>query len=290
MTGKKIKIGVLILLAVSVALLGWRSALFAVSQPPEPVDTSEGISFLAALEAEDVAARKAAIAAKRAEQEKPTPPATPTEATPTDATPSDATPSDAAKDAPPANAAPHHVVKDGNYRRAFGDILISGDSLVKAITEFGLLDEDQVIAKVGARVSFLNENTQQIAAAAPAYLILHYGENDLDDPPRVADFVRSYAAVIRDLQALLPDTVILVDSIFPVEDFACVEEPWLKHIDEYNAGLREMCAGLGVTFLDFTPQWQSYEKDYYDGDGIHPAYSYYTEQYLPYLITEVNKH
>ena len=280
MTGRNIKIGILILLAASVALLGGRSALSAVPQPPEPADTSEGLSYLAALEAEDVAARKAVIAAKRAEREKPAPQATPTEATPTDATPTEAV---------PAKAAPHHVVKDGNFRRAFSDILISGDSLVKAISEFGLLDEDQVIAEVGARVSFLKEKTPEIASAAPAYLILHYGENDLDDPPRAADFVGRYADVLRGLQAALPDTVIFVDSIFPVEDFACIEEPWLKYIDEYNAALREMCAGLGVTFLDHTPLWQSFEKDYYDGDGVHPAYSYYTEQYLPYLITEVNK-
>ena len=50
-----------------------------------------------------------------------------------------------------------------------------------------------------------------------------------------------------------------------------------------------MTQELGVHYIDHTPQWAAFEKNYYEGDGIHPVYSYYKEKYLPYIYTEVMK-
>ena len=160
---------------------------------------------------------------------------------------------------------------------------------MKAIWEYNILDADQVIAEIGAGVGYLYDTLDAIVAQAPAYLVLHYGENELDVPDNADGFIARYADAIRSLQQRLPGTVIFVDSIFPVEDFACESEPYLRYVSFYNEKLRQMAAELGVTYLDFTALWQTFDKDYYDGDGIHPTRAFYTEQYLPYLISEVNK-
>ena len=48
-----------------------------------------------------------------------------------------------------------------------------------------------------------------------------------------------------------------------------------------------MTEEVGVTYIDYDPLWQSISNSYYDLDGIHPVSSFYTEQFLPYLLTEV---
>ena len=48
-----------------------------------------------------------------------------------------------------------------------------------------------------------------------------------------------------------------------------------------------MCKNIGVTFIDYDSLWASFSKNYYDLDGIHPVSSFYTEQYLPFVLTEV---
>ena len=100
---------------------------------------------------------------------------------------------------------------------------------------------------------------------------------------------RHFAAEAAALQEKLPDTVIFVDSIFPVQPKAYKQAPGTKNVDYYNQKISEMCAELGVHYINHTPLWENYQKDYYEGDGIHPIYSYYTEQYLPYIYTEVMK-
>ena len=66
-------------------------------------------------------------------------------------------------------------------------------------------------------------------------------------------------------------------------------EPYTVNIDEYNKLLRKMCQELGVTFLDYDPLFRSFTENYYDPDGIHPKYKFYTEQYLPFVYREVHR-
>lgn len=270
--GKKIKIGILLVGIAAIVFLSVRFFILFIPQKAKPIDPEQGLAYLTSLEAEDLSSREAAVAERQSEA--------PQTALPTEQGTSDLT---------QAPTQPHHVIEDGNFRKAFGDIVIAGDSLVKAIWEYNILDADQVIAEIGAGVGYLYDTLDAIVAQAPAYLILHYGENELDVPENADGFIARYAEAVRTLQQRLPQTVIFVDSIFPVEDFACESEPYLRYVSFYNEKLRQMATDLGVTYLDFTALWQTFDKDYYDGDGIHPTKSFYTEQYLPYLISEVNK-
>ena len=179
------------------------------------------------------------------------------------------------------------AIKKGNYRYAFKNIIISGDSIVKAIAEYGILPSSQVIAEVGAGTVYLGDVSDSIIAANPKYLILHFGENQLSTKQEAQTFTDAYAKRIRYLKKKLPNTAIYVDSIFPVKASAINSEPYLKNIEYYNTCLEQMAKELGVHYIDFTAQWNSYSKNYYDLDGIHPVASYYKEQYLPQILTEV---
>ena len=71
------------------------------------------------------------------------------------------------------------------------------------------------------------------------------------------------------------------------DEKAYAAEPYLKSIPAYNEAIKSMTEEVGVTYIDYDPLWQSISNSYYDLDGIHPVSSFYTEQFLPYLLTEV---
>jgi len=176
-------------------------------------------------------------------------------------------------------------IKDGNFRAAFDDIIIAGDSIVEAVSAYGILDDDQVLAEIGAHTWHLSKVTDQIVSSNPKYLILHYGENELDELDNAPYFIERYRDCIETLKEELPDTVIFVDSIFPVQEKAYNNEPYTVNIPYYNELIREMAEDLDVIYIDYDPFWEALETDYYEPDGIHPVMSFYTEQYLPYVYT-----
>lgn len=176
-------------------------------------------------------------------------------------------------------------IKDGNFRAAFDDIIIAGDSIVEAVSAYGILDDDQVLAEIGAHTWHLSKVTDQIVSSNPKYLILHYGENELDELDNAPYFIERYRECIETLKEELPDTVIFVDSIFPVQEKAYNNEPYTVNIPYYNELIREMAEDLDVIYIDYDPFWEALETDYYEPDGIHPVMSFYTEQYLPYVYT-----
>ncbi|MBR3341023.1 MAG: hypothetical protein IKG30_05345 [Clostridiales bacterium] len=188
---------------------------------------------------------------------------------------------------PSSETTQFYEIKDGNYRAAFDDIIIAGDSLVKAIEEYGILDDDQVLAEIGAHTWHLSNVTDQIVASNPRYLILHYGENELDEAENAVYFINRYKECIERLKEELPDTEIFVGSIFPVQEKAYYSEPYTVNIPYYNELLKEMAEELGVHFIDYDPWWDTLNTDYYEPDGIHPVRSFYTEEYLPYVYNLV---
>lgn len=180
-----------------------------------------------------------------------------------------------------------YEIEDGNYRAAFDDIIIAGDSLVEAIEEYGILDDDQVLAEIGAHTWHLSSVTDRIVASNPRYLILHYGENELDEEDNAVYFISRYKACIERLKEELPDTEIFVGSIFPVQEKAHYSEPYTVNIPYYNELLKEMAEELDVHFIDYDQWWETFDIDYYEPDGIHPVRSFYTDEYLPYVYNYV---
>lgn len=266
---RKFNIAVIFLLIGAIGLMSTRLFITLFPKAAERTDASEGISYIQALENVSVSVTEKTIVKEETTVRKAAPKKK--------KSPAVTTTTEAA------------TVVDGNFRAAFKDIIISGDSIVMAIYEYGVLDDTQVIAEIGAGAGFLRESTPAIVSAKPQYLVLHYGENELSTKEEASYFINRYKECIQELQKQLPNTVIFVDSIFPVLEKAYKSEPYTVNIDYYNSLLKQMCNELNVIYLDYTKVWLAYEKNYYDADGIHPLKSYYTEQYLPYIYAEVNK-
>ena len=257
---KKTSIAALIVAALAVlvifGLLVFRMVTTMSSRAPDDVDTKPGLAYLQAQEKADVAENENALRSQQATT---------------------------------AAAQTTSAIQDGNFRAAFRDTLICGDSLVKALTEYSILDKTQVIAEVSVGTEHLETNMGTIVARNPQYLVLHYGENDLDHMDRAPYFIRDYKQCLETLKQRLPNTKIFVDSIWPVTAQANKREPLTKYIPDYNKLMREMCKEVGVTYVDYDPLFQSFHENYYDPDGVHPKYRFYTEQYLPFVYTEVRR-
>ena len=245
-----------LLLAASIFLLSGCSGVLS-KRIPSDVSTAEGVSYLQEKEKLDAVSKENDLRYERTRQNAS------------------------------SSVATTNALQGGNFKAAFKDILIVGDSLVQALVEYHLLDETQAIGEVGAGTDELEQLTGTIVSANPKVLVLHYGENHLDKRERTPYFIRNYKACIETLQKRLPSTKIYVDSIFPVQEKARKTEPYAVNIDYYNSLMAEMAKELNVTFLDYTPLWSSFTTDYYDHDGIHPKYAFYKEQYLPHIYSEV---
>ena len=176
------------------------------------------------------------------------------------------------------------ALKSGNYKFAFKDCVIAGDSMIAAIEEYGVLDSKSIVAKVGAGTTFLNDNINNIVKKNPKYLVLHFGENQINTPNGAHYLIDPYTKAVKTLKKKLPDTKIYVDSIFPVQTKAYKENSYLKNVSVYNEKLKQMAEKAGVNYLDSETMFLSLKKNYYEPDGIHPILPFYTEQYLPFVL------
>ncbi len=247
-----------ILLILAIGMISIRLFIVFVPQKAQKVDTEEGIAYLQKMEA--IGGNKADDIVKKAQEK---------------------------YEGALQRKKIAEAIKEGNYKYAFKDIIIAGDSIMKAISEYGILDSSNVYAEVGAGTAYLEDITEDLVAANPKYLVLHFGENQLSGEDYAPEYASLYGACINNLKEQLPYTKIFVNSIFPVDEKAYAAEPYLKSIPAYNEAIKSMTEEVGVTYIDYDPLWQSISNSYYDLDGIHPVSSFYTEQFLPYLLTEV---
>lgn len=248
-----------LILVIAIGTMSIRLFVVAAPQKTDKNNTEKGVSYLAAQEKKDGDA--AASLVKDAQE---------------------------AYDIARANEINAKARKTRNYKPAFKHIVISGDSIVKAIWEYGILDKSQVIAEINAGSIYLKKNIKKIVKAKPKYLILHYGENEVTTKKHAHEFKNAYAACIKTLQKKLPNTKIYVDSIFPVQKKAFKKEPYLKNIPYYNTCIKEMAEELGVTYINYNAMWKSFDENYYDADGVHPLKKFYTVQYLPFILERVS--
>ncbi|MBR0413523.1 MAG: hypothetical protein IJI67_00450 [Clostridia bacterium] len=246
------------LLIVAIGILSIRLFVVFVPKRAQKADTAKGVSYVHALE--EIGGNKADSIVKKAQEKY-----------------------EGAERRKKIAAA----IKEGNYEYAFKDVLIVGDSIMKAIYEYGILDSSQVMAEIGAGTAYLEDMTDDIVAANPKVLVLHFGENQISGEANAAAYAKEYGAIVAALKEKLPDTEIYVDSIFPVSDAAVAAEPYLSAIGAYNEELKKMAKDVGVHYIDYDSMWASFDKNYYDLDGIHPVSSFYSEQFLPYVLTEV---
>lgn len=176
-----------------------------------------------------------------------------------------------------------------SYAKLFRDTLIAGDSLVEALALYNLIDSDNVMGKVSASLYELDGISGKIIAYRPKTLILHYGENHVGGNTQVYvdNYIEFYTKLIKNFQEKLPDTRIVISSIFVPSSKGLKNSPYLKGVPRFNEGLRKMCNELGVVFLDNTPLFSD-NAPFYEADGVHVKRVFYTDYWLPYMAYELN--
>lgn len=172
-----------------------------------------------------------------------------------------------------------------SYRNIFKNTYIAGDSLMNGLEVYNILNPNNLCTQVSASLYHLSDNISKIIAAQPEILILHYGLNLMDNSKQQpGKFVNFYEELLLELKEGLPDTRIIVSSIFPV-DTSKATATRFERIEEYNLALSKMCKKISVEFLNNTPAFKN-ASDYYGGDGIHFKKVFYESVWLRHIVKE----
>ena len=169
---------------------------------------------------------------------------------------------------------------------AMKDVAFTGDSQIEALSAFNILPEDQVVAKVGESLNYMEANLNKIISRSwtKKALVVHYGINTLstNSADRVTA-VERYKGLLLKLKEALPNTRIIVSGLFPVADTIYLDQLRFAYINDFNALLFEMCCEIGVEYLSDN-EYISTHQTYFFGDGLHLKSSFYTEYWLKNLI------
>ncbi len=184
------------------------------------------------------------------------------------------------------NAILESVDKDElSYRSIFKNTFIAGDSLMNSLELYNILNTNNLCTQVSASLYHLSDNLPAIISARPDILILHYGLNLIDGSAHQPEsFISFYTGLLSQLKDALPDTRIIVSSIFCVDTDKATAKRF-QRIEEYNKALRDMCKKNGVEFLDNTPLFKD-AVGYYAYDGIHLKKEFYEKVWLRYIVKE----
>lgn len=180
------------------------------------------------------------------------------------------------------------LLKEGKttYKKLFKNVYIVGDSLMHGLESYGVLSKKRLCTQVSATLYHLEDNAKKIIEKKPRTLILHYGINMLgNDEESLAGYIGMYTKSIKKLKKKLPETRIIVSSIFPV-DREVAKRKELGRIKAYNKALKKMCRELEVDYLNNGPLFKEIEY-MYGRDGIHLPEAFYKNHWLKYIIEEM---
>ena len=155
----------------------------------------------------------------------------------------------------------------------FAGKVIMGDSIAEGLVAFDVLNPSSVVASIGGRVDNYSNELTRLRELNPHIVFLSYGLNDiLLENMSIERFLESYGHLINDIQYYLPDTIIIINAVFPVREDVLEIHPPLERISEFNEALRDFAISRQVAFLDST----SLATDiFYEEDGIHFVPDFY---------------
>ena len=172
------------------------------------------------------------------------------------------------------------ILTDVQIKQAFQGTVIVGDSITASISEYGFLDTDVVVAKLGLRIDAADSQISTAISLNPSTFFLAFGANDLEiyngDP---TGFIDAYQTQIDKIKSALPGTAIYINSILPIQQSAIDASPALAYYDTFNQALISFCEENGCTFIDDT---FLVDDSMYEPDGEHMVYNYYPK-WLTYM-------
>lgn len=177
-------------------------------------------------------------------------------------------------------------LKADNMKYYYERMVVGGDSIAYGWQYYGLLPKQRVVAQGGLSVFGFTvwefETTGQklnykktLKQVKPTLLYLCLGMNDVNIRP--ADQVaETYKNLLKSIVSIVPDCLIVVQSITPVCKSNVYKQVNNSSIRSYNAKFREMIASLGKENIIYFNAYNSllgedgYMESQYDGgDGLH---------------------
>ena len=174
----------------------------------------------------------------------------------------------------------------------FTDIAIMGDSRAMGFSSYNLVDESHVFAALGGTIRDIDTYTDQLVSLNPSNIILCYGLNDVGYWSSVNDYLSDLDKTIEELQTLLPQAIVYVNSIIPVtssalESYSKEVSERIQDIPDWNEAISQHCEDNSIPYIDITEEVETH-RDLYDVDGIHMQKAFY-EYWAIDMITEVTE-
>lgn len=161
------------------------------------------------------------------------------------------------------------------YSQRFANSVIMGDSLAEGFSDYGIIDKSNVIANKGMVVSKAGEEISKAISKNPENIFISLGTNDIGYYNGNSEkFINYYRQLINQIKESLPNTKIYINCIMPVEEKAIENKPYLIHIDDFNAALKNLCNETDTTYIDNSMLIEGVEN-IYQSDGIHFKYEFY---------------
>lgn len=163
-------------------------------------------------------------------------------------------------------------------KEKFEKSVVLGDWTAQGLKDYEVLEGAQVSAASEAQVknpddSGLTECIDKAVEKKPEKLFISVGSNDITgEAGDAAAFAEDYKKLIEKIKNALPDTVLYVNSILPVQSAAETGEALYAKVPEFNEQLKALCKEEGMIFLDST---SLVKEEYYAEDGIHVSSDFY---------------
>lgn len=172
------------------------------------------------------------------------------------------------------------------------DIVFLGDSL----TYYGRFAEifpDYKVVNLGLRGDSLKgviDRLGQIKALHPSFLFLMIGLNDIG-VSSLDSFYRQYLDLVEKIKSFLPNIVIFLQSILPVNSAEFNISCDNQQVANYNSVIRQIAKEKEISYIDLFELYLSDDKlpSDYTCDGIHlmsNAYSLWYDALKHISITE----
>lgn len=170
------------------------------------------------------------------------------------------------------------------YNDIFKTDLFIGDSITDSLSFYGLVDENNVIAKLGFTAKKAQDEISTIINKNPENIYMMFGMNDMLSFRDTEMVTKYYGELIDEIHKKLPDANIYIQSILPVSSEVKTKTPYLtnENIDEFNLALANMAEEKSLEYIN-TREIIEQDLDLFEPDGIHMKYKFY-ELWLDYLI------
>ncbi|MBE6895097.1 MAG: hypothetical protein E7483_05820 [Ruminococcaceae bacterium] len=183
--------------------------------------------------------------------------------------------------------------KDAAY---IDETVFVGDSNTEGLGAFGHLYTNNVLGKHSMDIQGVTSNAyiqiaednpeteedesqyitmvQALANKQPKRIIINFGTNNAGVHAVADSFKATYTDTLAQIQAVCPNTQIVVAAVLPVareRDYPKIKQ---DKIDEFNISLAQLCRENGYGFLHYPEVFKDSETgymsaDYVSADGVH---------------------